>query len=60
MSDDSAQEPEQPAQAPRPVSWTDEDRRFLAALLAELVGKTKEDCPTPQPHDTEETGRAPD
>jgi hypothetical protein len=60
MSDDTAQEPEQPAQAPRSISWTDEDRRLLAALLADLVGMTKDGCPTPQPHDTEETSRAGD
>jgi hypothetical protein len=60
MSDDTAQEPEQPAQAPRSVSLTDEDRRFLAALLAELVGTTKDGRPTLQSHDTEETSRAGD
>lgn len=57
MPDDTAQEPEQSAQAPRPVSLTDEDRRLLAALLDELVGKTTNDRQAPELHDAEVSSR---
>jgi hypothetical protein len=57
MSDDTAQRLEQATQAPRSVSLTDGDRRLLAALLDELVGKTNDGRPLPEPQDVDDPGR---
>jgi hypothetical protein len=56
MPNDTAQEPERSPLAQRSVSLTDEDRRLLAALLDELIGKTKDGRPTPEPHDADNPG----
>jgi hypothetical protein len=53
MPDDT---PEQSPHAPRSVSLTDEDRRLLAALLDELIGKTKDGRPPPGAEDASHNG----
>jgi hypothetical protein len=42
MTDETAEKSEQVQQAPRWVPLSDEDRRLLAALLAELLGRRKD------------------
>ena len=47
MPDEAAERINKPAQAPGSLSLSGEDKRLLAALLDELLGKTK-DGPQPQ------------
>ena len=55
MTEETAQKAEQAEHAPRSVSLSDEDRRLLAALLDELLGKTRDGHPTPQPQSAEQS-----
>jgi len=58
MADETAQKVEPEEHAPRAASLSAEDRRLLAALLDELLGKTKDDRPTPQPRDAGQSSHA--
>jgi hypothetical protein len=56
MTDETADKSGQVHQAPRLVPLSEEDRRLLAALLDELLGKTKDGRPTPQLQGAEPQG----
>jgi hypothetical protein len=56
MTDETADKSGQVQQAPRSVPLSEEDRRLLAALLDELLGKTTDGRPTPQLQGAEPQG----
>jgi hypothetical protein len=53
MTDETSQAAATAEPAPRPVSLSEEERRLLAALLDELLGKTPDGRPMPQPRSAE-------